>query len=112
MLEALRICVPARRELVEERAKLFAQSCRKGNEPGYTLLRVFELLHMRNIATGLYCGEEAGMRCSLLGPGMKLLISRQTLEAPVDFNGRKVLRIIEEPVLHGKIKRVETPDPI
>src|SRR6266568_1626693 len=51
-LKPLKVGVPMRGELIEKRAKLLAQSRSRSHQSADSLLRVFELLHMRNITTG------------------------------------------------------------
>src|SRR5207248_11678513 len=81
-------------------------------QAGQGLVDATELRQVRDAAARLDGEEEAGVRCRLLGPGAELLAGRKTVEAPVDLDGREVLRVEREVIARGQVGRVEAPDPV
>ena len=112
LLEPQWIGTPVGRELVEARSEPLAEPSGRINEAVQGLVDVTELLQVRDVAAGLDGEEEAGVRCRLLGPGAELVAGGQAVEAPVDLDGREVLRVEREVIARGQVGRVEAPDPV
>src|SRR5207248_1207796 len=112
LFEPRRIGTPVGRELVEARPEPLAEPFGRGHEPLQGLVDVAELLQVRDVPARLDGEEEAGVRCRLLGPGAELVAGGLPVEAPVDLDGREVLRVVRELILSGKIGRVEALDPV
>src|SRR5258706_7080544 len=72
--EALSIGVPAGWELVEEWTQLLAEPFGSSKKSIDAFLGIFELFHVGDVAAGFDGEEEAGVRCGLFGPGVKLVI--------------------------------------
>src|SRR5438067_4165872 len=112
MFEALCVSAPVRWKLIKERAEMLLQATGRCDESCNGLLRINQLLHMRDVSACFDRKEEVRMRSDLLGPVVKLLVCWQAIKAPVDLDSRKMLCIVGEPIAHRKIGRVETLGPM
>src|SRR5579872_2110830 len=99
------IDVPSAWELKQEWTELLAQSACVGKQSLERLLRVFQFLHVGQVATGLHCEHEP--RWSLALPGFKRLARRQLVVRVVDFDCWEIAREKREELSGRHFWRIE-----
>src|SRR5215218_191154 len=110
VLQPCAVKLPAGRQLVEHGAQMTSKGPGAAEEALDRLLRVLELLHVREKAAGFYGEQESARRAR--GPVSERVFFRQPVETVVDFNGVEDGGVVLEPPLLRKVSRVEVPAPV
>src|SRR5581483_2605252 len=109
-VEPIQIQRPARRQLIEDRAQRGAEASRSREEQLQRFGRVFQFLHVREVAAGFHRVHEP-WRCAPR-PRRERRRVRQAIERVVDLDGIEPLRVILEPLRGGEPGGIEIASPV
>src|ERR1051326_7921455 len=110
LFQTLQVELPLGRKLEEHRPELAAQVLGAGENVIQRVLRVFELLVVRNEAAGLHREDKIPGRC--VAPGLKGLYGRQTIKAVVQLQRIKVADVVLQHLCRRSLSRVKGPNPM